>query len=91
MERVPRISGVEPVGAAILRVRFDNGEERMYDCHEILSFPRFHLLRTAAFFRAVRVDPGGYGISWNDNMDLSEYELWTHGRPVAHKTVEATG
>ncbi len=28
----------------------------------------------------VRVDTGGYGISWNDAIDLSEYELWTHGR-----------
>jgi len=22
---------------------------------------------------------GGYGISWNDDIDLSEYELWTNG------------
>jgi len=24
------------------------------------------------------VDTGGYGISWNDEMDLSEYELWNN-------------
>jgi hypothetical protein len=25
---------------------------------------------------------GGYGISWNDEIDLSEYELWTNGAEV---------
>jgi len=31
--------------------------------------------------RAVHVDAGGYGISWNDDIDLSEYEP-TRGCPV---------
>jgi hypothetical protein len=38
------------------------------------------LLASPAFFNAVRVDPGGYGISWSDDIDLSEYELWTNGK-----------
>lgn len=25
------------------------------------------------------MDPGGYGISWNEDLDMSEYELWTKG------------
>jgi hypothetical protein len=29
--------------------------------------------------RAVRVDAGGYGVSWNDDLDLSEDELWVNG------------
>jgi len=33
-------------------------------------------------FRALHVDAGGYGISWNDDIDLSEYELWTNGVPT---------
>jgi hypothetical protein len=28
------------------------------------------------------VDAGGFGISWNDDADLSEYELWTNGVEV---------
>jgi hypothetical protein len=42
-----------------------------------------------AFFRAVRVDVGGYGISWSDSIDLSEYELWTNGEPVANDAMQA--
>jgi len=36
----------------------------------------------------VKVDAGGYGISWNDDIDLSEYELWTNGKPIANKAVQ---
>jgi hypothetical protein len=47
----------------------------------------FSLLSDPGLFRAVRVDPGGYGISWNDHIDLSEYELWTNGEPAAGGTM----
>jgi hypothetical protein len=46
-------------------------------------------IASAAFFNAVRVDPGGYGVSWSDDIDLSEYELWTNGKTVPNKSLEA--
>jgi len=78
MDGIPRITSVTAVGNTLLRVRFENGVEKTYDCGPLLSRPEFRLLNTPAFFRAVRVDTGGYGISWNDSIDLSEYELWTN-------------
>jgi hypothetical protein len=39
----------------------------------------FDALKNESLFRFVRVDPGGYGVSWNADIDLSEYELWTRG------------
>jgi hypothetical protein len=39
----------------------------------------FQLLKNDAFFKSVKVDAGGYGISWSDEIDLSEHELWTNG------------
>ena len=83
MLATPTISAVTPVGRTCLLVEFRNGEARQYDCAPQLSRPQFHLLADPAFFRAIQVDAGGYGISWNDNLDLSEYELWTNGVPVA--------
>jgi hypothetical protein len=80
MDGIPRITSVAAVGNTELRVRFENGVEKTYDCQPLLSRPQFQLLNTPAFFRAVRVDAGGYGVSWNDAIDLSEYELWTKGR-----------
>ena len=83
MPGIPRIKSVTVVGESELLVRFENGVEKAYDCQFLFARPEFHLLKVPAFFRAVRVDTGGYGISWNDDLDLSEYELWTNGTLAA--------
>jgi len=90
MEPIPRIEAVEAIGPVRLLIRFRNGEERTYDCEALLSRPQFRLLTDPAFFRAVHVDAGGYGISWNDDVDLSEYELWTNGEQVATNALHPT-
>jgi hypothetical protein len=84
MEPSPRVDTVRPIGPARLLIRFRNGVEKTYDCGVLLSRPEFRLLSVPAFFRAVHVDAGGYGISWNDDIDLSEYELWTNGEPITN-------
>ncbi|MCL4835810.1 MAG: DUF2442 domain-containing protein [Caldilineaceae bacterium] len=76
---VPRIKSVTPQKGRYLLVTFVNGVHKVYDCQKILNLERFRLLRRAAFFNAVTVDSGGYGVSWDDEIDLSEYELWTNG------------
>ena len=88
MARIPHIASVEPVGETELLVRFANGVEKIYDCRQVLARPQFRLLNTPAFFRAVKVDPGGYGISWSDSIDLSEYELWVNGTPIAKEPLQ---
>jgi len=47
----------------------------------------FRILKSDPFFKTVKVDVGGYGISWNDGADVSEYELWTNGVEVAAETI----
>jgi len=84
----PRIKSVTPLRERRLLVTFVNGIQKVYDCQRLLSLDRFQLLRNEAFFKAVKVDPGGYGVSWNDEMDLSEYELWTNGVEVERSAVE---
>jgi hypothetical protein len=49
------------------------------------------MLSEPGFFKAVRVDPGGYGISWSDDIDISEYELWTNGESIANQAMQPTG
>jgi hypothetical protein len=39
-------------------------------------------LKDKFIFKSVRVDEGGYGISWDDEIDLSEYELWKNGTEI---------
>jgi len=88
MEKTPKIKAVKSIGEARLLVAFDNGIEKIYDCSALLSSPQFHLLASPAFFNAVCVDPGGYGISWSDDIDLSEYELWTNGKTAPNQSLK---
>jgi len=82
VEHIPRVTSVAVREPTELLVVFENGMEKLYDCAPLLIRPQFQLLKTLAFFRAVQVDSGGYGVSWNDDLDLSEYELWMNGRSV---------
>lgn len=79
MDSYPKVKSVVPLAEKKLRILFLNGESRIYDCGPLLSDPRFTPLNIEAFFRHVHVDAAGYGILWNDAVDLSESELWING------------
>jgi hypothetical protein len=75
----PRVSNAEVISDRILSVVFTNQEVRDYDISKLLEKPRFAPLRQPVFFSRFTLEPGGYGIVWNDTIDLSEYELWKNG------------
>jgi hypothetical protein len=79
----PRIQSVKPLEGKRLLVKFVNEVEKTYDCNPLLHLEAFQLLRNEAFFKSVKVDLGGYGISWDDEVDLSEYELWVNSEKLA--------
>ena len=65
----------------ILIVSFAEGATKRYDAGRLIgtvsAFSYFEGSPEA--FLDVTVDPGGYGISWNDDLDLSCEELWDRG------------
>jgi len=63
----------------ILIIEFENGIRKKYDFKKNFKNPLFQDLKNKILFKQVKVDAGGYGISWNDDLDLSEYELWNNG------------
>lgn len=75
----PKIKNVDAKDDYLLIVNFDNGVRKKYDFKRNFTNPAFQDLRDKNLFRQVKVDSGGYGISWNDELDLSEYELWVNG------------
>ena len=75
----PRLQTVEPIAGKRLRVTFVNEAIRIYDCTHLLDKEPFRLLKDEAFFRCVQVEPHGYAVVWNDQIDLAESELWLHG------------
>lgn len=78
----PKIRSVEPQARKTLLVEFDNGVQKTYDCGPLLESEVFRPLRDEAVFRCARADPHGYGVIWNDEIDLAESEIWVHGRTV---------
>ena len=66
--------------AASLLVEFDNGDRRLYDCKPLLDSEVFGPLEDETLFRCVRADPHGYGVVWNDAIDLAESEIWLNGQ-----------
>ena len=79
----PKILSVQALEDKKLLVKFVNDAEKIYDCNPLLNMEMFEVLQNDAFFKSVRADLGGYGIAWNEDADLSEYELWPHGVEVA--------
>jgi hypothetical protein len=86
MKSYPRIAHVWPEREKTLLVEFENGERRVYDCKPLLESEAFRALRDEAVFRCAHADPHGYGVVWNDEIDLAESEVWLNGRPVERGT-----
>ncbi len=82
MNSYPQVTSVKPLKDKCLLVAFHNGIEKVYDCTPLFEDETFTPLTDEMLFRCVKIDQGGYGISWNDEIDLSESELWLHGLPV---------
>ena len=68
-----------------LSVQFAEGVTKIYDVKPLfLKWPAFRALENdPELFSAVEVDAGGYGIVWNDDLDLSCDELFANGQSLA--------
>ena len=80
--KYPKVKSASAIDKHNLLVEFDNNEKKTYDIFPLLRKEMFSPLRNPALFKAVKVEQGGYAVSWNDEIDISEYELWMHGQPV---------
>jgi hypothetical protein len=76
-----KVKAVNPLPDYRLLVRFGNGERKQYNVKPLFDkWEAFHaLFLTKGLFEQVRVDTGGYGVSWNDDIDLSCNELYNNG------------
>ena len=79
-----KVKNVAPIPDFKLSVQFSEGVTKLYDMKPLFDkLPVFRQFKdNPAEFSGVTVDVGGYGIVWNDDLDLSCYELWEHGTVV---------
>ena len=77
-----KVKSVDPLSPFCLSVLFENGVRKKYDVAPLFDrWPAFLALRDfPGLFQQVHVDAGGYGICWNDEIDLSCNELWENGQ-----------
>ena len=78
----PTIKSVTAIDDHNLLVEFDNSTKKKYDVSPLLDKAMFSPLKNPTLFKAVTVEQGGYAVAWNNEIDISEYELWRHGQPV---------
>lgn len=75
-----KIKNVKPLKNYILEVIFQDDICKYYDVSCLFNkWQVFKKLTTDGLFQQVKVDQGGYGVSWNDEIDLSCDELWENG------------
>jgi hypothetical protein len=76
-----RVLDVKIIDSCKLLVQFENGTKKIYDVKKLIKkYKIFEALeKDENLFNSVKVDIGGYGISWNDDIDISCNELWDNG------------
>lgn len=79
-----RVKDVKPLPGYSLLVVFASGEKKRYNVKPL--FDKWDSFKALAdikgLFEQVKVDTGGYGISWNDEIDLSCNELYENGAKI---------
>lgn len=80
-----RIKSVKPLENYIIESVFLDGTVKQYDMRKLYPvYPQFQDFETIeGLFEQVQVDEGGYGVSWNDELDLDANDIWEDGLEVA--------
>ncbi|MDD3369046.1 MAG: DUF2442 domain-containing protein [Lachnospiraceae bacterium] len=75
------IQSVVPRKNYIVEAVFYDGSVKQFDMKSLFqSYPQFQEFQTnRGLFERVTVDAGGYGITWNDELDLSCEAIWDEG------------
>ncbi|MBQ7692451.1 MAG: DUF2442 domain-containing protein [Oscillospiraceae bacterium] len=78
----PRLTKVEPMPSMVLRLHYETGEVRLFDVAPYAEGAWYGELKDDAYFRSVRLLPGGVGIEWRDGQDIAPHELYEMSRTI---------
>jgi hypothetical protein len=59
-----------------LRLYYETGEIKLFDVTPYAEGTWYGELKDEAYFRSVRLLPGGTGIEWRDGQDIAPHELY---------------
>lgn len=81
-----KVIDVVPLLDLELLVFFEDGAVKKFDVKKLFEqWPEYRALENESLFKKIKVEAGGYGISWNEELDCSEGELYQNGIDVPLK------
>lgn len=80
-----KIKDIQTLPDYKLNISFMEGQRKIYDIKRLAERESIfkELIDDEQLFNSVKVDAGGYGIIWNNELDLSCDELWDNSEPKA--------
>ncbi len=79
------ITKIELKENLIIEAVFADGEIISFDVKAMFEkYPVFRALEDEALFKNVKVDGVGYGVSWNDQLDLSSDGIYLRGEHIGN-------
>ena len=78
-----KIKNVAPLKDFKLSIQFAEGITKIYDMKKLIENNKiFADLKDINLFNSVEVDIGGYGVIWNDDIDISCDELFENSKKI---------
>ena len=77
-----RAVAVKAMSNYLLLVKFDNGEQRIYNCYPLLENKLYSELKDTEFFKTAHIDEMGV-VCWNDATDINPYELYENSESLS--------
>jgi len=82
----PKIVKIKPNSERYsIIILFSDGITKEVNMIQKLNEEFYFDIKDKNLFEQVQIDNGGYGISWNDDVDMSEFELWNIGDEIDYK------
>ena len=76
-----KITSLATLPDYVLLVGFSSGEFKQFDLKSIMNkYPPFAALKNVnGLYEQAKIDAGGYGIVWNDDLDISAEGIYEKG------------
>ena len=74
--------------ATKLAVTFQDGLVKSYDMKVLFGkYPQLKALQDRTLFLSGKLDPGGYGIIWNDDLDIEVETIYENGTLTGKRSI----
>lgn len=78
------ITNIKVNGNLTFEATFADGEVVLFDVKTLFDkYPVFKQLKDENLFNKLQIDGVGYGVSWNDELDLSSDGVYLKGKHIA--------